>query len=63
MSERKYEYKVMGETYAPPEIVGYWIVPGGGEGLHYRIPTIKKPNWFHLKMMWWLLGWEWRVSK
>jgi hypothetical protein len=51
------EYKL--PLYPPKYAGGYQI--GGPFGL--RIMIEKKPNWFHRKMMWYCLGWEWVEPK
>ena len=42
--------------YAPPKYSGCYRI-GGNYGL--SISIVKKPNWFHRKMMALCLGWEW----
>jgi hypothetical protein len=41
-------------TFTPPKNAGWYII---NEHLHFIFE--KKPNWFHRKMTYLLLGWEW----
>jgi hypothetical protein len=43
--------------YVPPKYSGFYRI-GGNYGL--SISIVKKPNWFHRKMMALCFGWEWR---
>jgi hypothetical protein len=43
--------------YVPPKPSGFYRI-GGNHGL--SISFVKKPNWFHRKMMALCLGWEWQ---
>ena len=39
--------------------VGRWIINKSTTGIY----LYEKPNWFHILMAKWLLGWEWRPFK
>jgi len=39
-----------------PIYVGSWEI-GKGSGIYFS--TLKKPNWFHRKMIHLILGWVW----
>jgi len=45
-------------TYTPPKNAGWYII---NEHLHFIFE--KKPNWFHRKMTYLLLGWDWVDNK
>jgi hypothetical protein len=49
------------EFIKQPEYAGYWeIVPGPTS---FRIATLKKPNWFHRRMVKLCFGWQWHEGK
>jgi hypothetical protein len=43
------------KMYQPPAAVGYWCISP-----NFFVSMTKKPNWFHIKMVTLILGWEWR---
>ena len=62
MSEANSTIYVNNQTHSfavLPKYSGYYRI-GGNYGL--TISIVKKPNWFHRKMMALCLGWEWTDS-
>ena len=56
-TDAKFDYQAAGEPYLlynPPKDAGYWSVCGN---LHIHVRD--RPNWFHQKMMAYLIGWKW----
>ena len=49
--------------YAPPPVVGYWVLPGSKKGSETKFQMTSKPKWFHRLMMKWILGWVWEDKK
>ena len=45
----------------PEPIIGYWVLPGSGISMT-MFSAWSRPNWFHRKMMLWMLGWKWKES-
>lgn len=46
----------------PPPPVGWWVLPGDG-AYKTKLSAYSKPNWFHRKMMLWILGFKWEEAK
>jgi hypothetical protein len=44
----------------PPPICGYWVLPCQEEAYATMFAAYSRPNWFHRKMMSWVLGFKWR---
>ena len=43
-----------------PKVVGYWMLPGSLEGVGTRMACYKKPRWLTIKLMAWLLEFEYK---
>jgi hypothetical protein len=46
---------------APPEPIGYWIMPGGNDDPQWQIKftAYKKPRWHQRYFMNLIFGWQW----
>ena len=45
-----------------PKVVGYWILPGSAKGVGMKMACYKKPRWLTIKLMAWLLEFEYKES-
>ena len=45
-----------------PKAVGWWLLPGGVNGIGVNWPCYKKPRWLTIKLMYWLLEFEYKES-
>ena len=43
-----------------PKVVGYWMFPGSAEGIGMKMACYKKPRWLTIKLMAWLLEFEYK---
>ena len=43
-----------------PKAVGYWMFPGSAEGIGMKMACYKKPRWLTIKLMAWLLEFEYK---
>ena len=43
-----------------PKVVGYWILPGSAKGVGMKMACYKKPRWLTIKLMAWLLEFEYK---
>ena len=43
-----------------PKAVGWWLFPGGVNGIGVKWPCYKKPRWLTIKLMAWLLEFEYK---
>lgn len=48
--------------FSGPEVVGYWMFPGSAEGIGMKMACYKKPRWLTIKLMAWLLEFEYKES-
>jgi hypothetical protein len=44
----------------PPKVVGYWMLPGSVNGVGIKLSCYKKPRWITIKLMAWLLEFEYK---
>jgi hypothetical protein len=52
------EYKF----YEYPKPFGFWIIPGSASGAGTYFACYKKPRWLTIKLMAWLLEFEYKES-
>ena len=46
--------------FKQPKVVGYWMFPGSAEGIGMKMACYKKPRWPTIKLMYWLLEFEYK---
>ena len=45
-----------------PKVVGYWMLPGSVNGAGIKLACYKKPRWLTIKLMYWVLEFEYKES-
>lgn len=45
-----------------PKVVGYWMFPGSVNGVGIKLACYKKPRWLTIKLMYWVLEFEYKES-
>jgi hypothetical protein len=43
-----------------PKPTGYWLLPGAVKGVGFQLTCYKKPRWLTIKLMYWVLEFEYK---